>query len=76
MELLAAWLSSLTNRQRGHSDGRCPTQQEGRKPMTDLKTLAIGALAVAVIVLGYMVYEKDQRTISIELPKVKMGGQL
>lgn len=44
--------------------------------MTDMKSLLIGALAVAVLVLGYMVYEKDQRTLSIELPRVKLGGQL
>lgn len=44
--------------------------------MTDMKSLMIGALAVAVLVLGYIVYEKEQRTISIELPKVKIGGQL
>jgi len=44
--------------------------------MTSMKSLLIGALAVAVMVLGYMVYERNQRTISIELPKVKVGGQL
>jgi hypothetical protein len=43
--------------------------------MTDVKSLLIGALAVAVLVLGYMAYEKNQRTISIELPQVKIGGQ-
>jgi len=43
--------------------------------MTDMKSLMIGALAVAVIVLGYIVYAKDQRTISIELPKVRVGSQ-
>ncbi|MEQ1577696.1 MAG: hypothetical protein ABL894_08585 [Hyphomicrobium sp.] len=41
--------------------------------MTDSKSLLIGALLVAVAVLGYVVYERNQRTVKIELPSVSIG---
>ncbi len=41
--------------------------------MSDPKSLLIGALLVGVAVLGYLVYESNQRTISIQLPAVKIG---
>ena len=41
--------------------------------MTDIKSLVIGVLLVGVGVLGYMAYEREQRTVRIELPSVKIG---
>jgi predicted negative regulator of RcsB-dependent stress response len=41
--------------------------------MTDTRTLVIGVLAIAVLLLGYQYYEQQQRTIKIELPKVEIG---
>lgn len=39
----------------------------------DIKSLLIGILLVAVAVLGYSYYERQQRTVQIELPQVKIG---
>ena len=41
--------------------------------MVDVKSLVIGVLLVGVAVLGYMTYERSQRTVQIELPSVKIG---
>ncbi len=41
--------------------------------MTDPKSLIIGALFVMVAVLGYMAYERNQNTVQIQLPSVKIG---
>jgi hypothetical protein len=51
---------------------RVPPSTE-RCVMTDTRTLVIGVLAIAVLVLGYQYYEQQQRTIKIELPKVEIG---
>ena len=39
--------------------------------MTDMKNLLLGALLVAVGVLGYAYYQSRQNTIEITLPKIK-----
>jgi predicted negative regulator of RcsB-dependent stress response len=39
----------------------------------DAKSVLIGVLLVAVGVLGYNYYQQQQRTVSIELPNVKIG---
>jgi hypothetical protein len=38
--------------------------------MTDVKSIVIGALLVAVAVLGYVVWEKQRNTVEIRLPSV------
>jgi RsiW-degrading membrane proteinase PrsW (M82 family) len=41
----------------------------------DAKSLVIGALAVAVAVLGYFYYENQRTTVKIDLPGVKIEGK-
>jgi hypothetical protein len=41
--------------------------------MTDMRSLLIGVLLVGVAVLGYMAYDRNQRTVKIELPSVTVG---
>lgn len=41
--------------------------------MTDPKSMIIGALFVLVAVLGYMAYDRNQNTVKIQLPSVKIG---
>ena len=38
--------------------------------MTDIKSFVIGALLVAVVVLGYLYWERQRNTVEIELPSV------
>jgi regulatory protein YycH of two-component signal transduction system YycFG len=38
--------------------------------MTDIKSLLIGALLVAVLVLGYLFWERQRNTVEIRLPSV------
>ncbi len=40
----------------------------------DAKSLVIGALLVAVGVLGYFYYESQQSSVKIDLPGVKIEG--
>lgn len=40
--------------------------------MTDMKSLMIGALLVAVIALGYLYWERQRNTVEIRLPTVKI----
>lgn len=40
----------------------------------DMKSLIIGALLVAVAVLGYMYYEDQQSSVTVDLPGVKIEG--
>ena len=40
--------------------------------MTDIKSLMIGALLVAVIALGYLYWERQRNTVEIRLPTVKI----
>jgi hypothetical protein len=39
-------------------------------PMTDVKSILIGALLVAVVVLGYMYWDRQRNTVEIKLPSV------
>jgi len=42
----------------------------------DTKSMIIGALAVAVAVLGYLYYQEQQEpTVKIDLPGVKIEGK-
>lgn len=41
----------------------------------DGKSLVIGALVVAVGVLGYFYYESQQSSVKIDLPGVKIEGK-
>ena len=41
-----------------------------RTMQTDVKSLVIGALAVAVVVLGYLYWDKQRNTVEIKLPSV------
>ncbi len=38
--------------------------------MTDIKSVLIGALLVAVVVLGYLYWERQRNTVEIRLPSV------
>jgi hypothetical protein len=38
--------------------------------MTDIKSLMIGGLLVAVAVLGYLYWERQRNTVEIKLPSV------
>jgi hypothetical protein len=41
----------------------------------DAKTIMIGLLAVAVIVIGYFYYENSRHGISIDTPAVKIEAK-
>lgn len=41
----------------------------------DMKSLIIGALAVAVAVVGYLYYENQRTSVKIDLPGVKIEGK-
>ncbi len=41
----------------------------------DIKSLIIGALLIAVAVLGYLYYEAEQTKVKIDLPGVKIEGR-
>ena len=41
----------------------------------DTKSLIIGALLIAVAVLGYLYYEAEQTKVKIDLPGVKIEGR-
>lgn len=41
----------------------------------DIKSFLIGALLVAVGVLGYLYYDSQQTTVKIDLPGVKIDGR-
>jgi hypothetical protein len=45
-----------------------PTSEE--LCMRDVKSLVIGALIVAVAVLGYVLWERQRNTVEIRLPSV------
>jgi hypothetical protein len=38
--------------------------------MTDMKSFMIGALLVAVVVLGYLYWDRQRNTVEIKLPNV------
>ncbi|MFT3733340.1 MAG: hypothetical protein QM780_18320 [Hyphomicrobium sp.] len=40
----------------------------------DIKSIIIGVLFVAVVVLAYMLYDANQTKIKIDLPGVKIEG--
>ncbi len=41
----------------------------------DIKSLIIGALLIAVAVLGYLYYEAEQTKVKSDLPGVKIEGR-
>ncbi len=41
----------------------------------DLKSMIIGALVIAVAILGYLYYEAEQTKVKIDLPGVKIEGK-
>lgn len=43
--------------------------------MTDARTMIIGMLAVAVVVLGYFYYQSRQNVVEIKLPSVSIQKQ-
>ncbi len=43
--------------------------------MSNIKSMLIGALIVAVAVLGYFYYQNQKNTVSIQLPSVKIENQ-
>jgi hypothetical protein len=38
--------------------------------MTDMKSVVIGALLMAVLVLGYLYWDRQRNTVEIRLPSV------
>ncbi len=38
--------------------------------MTDMKSLMIGGLLVAVVALGYLYWDRQRNTVEIKLPSV------
>ena len=40
--------------------------------MTDVKSLVIGALLVVVVVLGYLIWDRQRNTVEIRLPSVTL----
>ena len=38
----------------------------------DLKSLLIGVLLVAVVVLGYLYWERERNTVEIKLPSISI----
>ncbi len=42
----------------------------------DVKSLVIGVLAVAVVVLGYLLWDANQTKIKVDLPGIKIEGRL
>lgn len=43
--------------------------------MSDPKNVIIAVLVVAVVVLGYLYYDSQQRRISVNLPGVKIEAK-
>ena len=41
----------------------------------DTKSMVIGALLVAVAVVGYLYYDTQQSSVKIDLPGVKIEGK-
>jgi hypothetical protein len=51
--------------------GRIPgSAKSEEQTMTDMKSLMIGALLVAVVVLGYLYWDRQRNTVEIKLPSV------
>ena len=42
--------------------------------MKPLTTLVIGALVVALLVVGYLYYQRTKNDITIQLPKVELNN--
>ncbi len=42
--------------------------------MKPLTTLVIGALVAALLVVGYLYYQRTQSDITIQLPKVELNN--
>jgi regulatory protein YycH of two-component signal transduction system YycFG len=41
----------------------------------DIKSIIIGVLFVAVVVLGYLLWDANQNKVKIDLPGVKIEGR-
>lgn len=41
----------------------------------DMKSMIIGALVVAVAILGYLYYDSQQSSVKIDLPGLKIEGK-
>lgn len=48
---------------------------EERKQRMDIKSLIIGVLSVAVVVLGYLLYDANQTKVKVDLPGIKIEGR-
>jgi hypothetical protein len=40
----------------------------------DIKTVIIGVLSVAVVVLGYLYWDSERTTVRVDLPGIKIEG--
>ena len=43
--------------------------------MMDVKSVLIGVLSVAVVVLGYLLYDANQTKVRVDLPGIKIEGR-
>lgn len=56
-------------------DGLSRSMHEERKQRMDIKSLIIGVLSVAVVVLGYLLYDANQTKVKVDLPGIKIEGR-
>jgi hypothetical protein len=45
------------------------------RQMLDIKSVIIGVLSVAVVVLGYLLYDANQTKVRVDLPGIKIEGR-
>ncbi len=43
--------------------------------MLDIKSVLIGVLSVAVVVLGYLLWDANQTKVRVDLPGIKIEGR-
>ncbi|HEY8128579.1 MAG TPA: hypothetical protein VIF39_07695 [Hyphomicrobium sp.] len=43
--------------------------------MLDIKSVIIGVLSVAVVLLGYLLWDANQTKVRVDLPGIKIEGR-
>jgi hypothetical protein len=41
----------------------------------DIKSIIIGALSVAIVILGYLYWDAEQTKVKVDLPGIKIEGR-
>jgi hypothetical protein len=49
--------------------------RDQERRIMDVKSVLIGVLSVAVVVLGYLLWDTNQTKVKIDLPGVKIEGR-